>query len=93
MLTIVYLFLKAYEILGNKSKRRSYDSVDPQFDDDVPSNDDESKKNFFTVFGPVFDRNSRYTQKGCIILSADTNVKSNTMFELVFTVKINIKEI
>ncbi|XP_048740508.2 dnaJ homolog subfamily C member 2-like isoform X2 [Ostrea edulis] len=54
---------RAYEILGNKSKRRSYDSVDPQFDDDVPSNDEESKKKFFTVFGPVFDRNSRWSNK------------------------------
>lgn len=53
-----FLFL-AYEILGNKLKRRSYDSVDPQFDNDVPPADEESKKNFFKVFGPVFERNSR----------------------------------
>lgn len=56
---IDFFFFLAYEILGNKLKRRSYDSVDPQFDNDVPPADEESKKNFFKVFGPVFERNSR----------------------------------
>lgn len=54
---------RAYEILGNKLKRRSYDSVDPQFDNDVPPADEESKKNFFKVFGPVFERNSRWSNR------------------------------
>lgn len=46
----------AYEILGNKQKRRSFDSVDPEFEDSIPSS---TKENFFEVFGPAFDRNSR----------------------------------
>lgn len=57
---LIFSFTIAYEILGNKTKRRSFDSVDPQFDNDVPPADDESKKNFFLVFGPVFERNSRW---------------------------------
>lgn len=50
---------KAFEILGNSVKRRSFDSVDPLVDDDVP----EMKKgcDFFTLFGPAFENNSRWS--------------------------------
>ncbi|UYV82289.1 DNAJC2 [Cordylochernes scorpioides] len=51
---------KAYEILSNPVKRKSYDSVDPHFDDAIPSLNSTSKANFFKVFTPVFARNSRY---------------------------------
>lgn len=54
---------RAYDILGNKLKRRSYDSVDPLFDDDVPGVNTNSKENFFDVFCPVFERNSRWSNK------------------------------
>lgn len=54
---------KAYEILGNPVKRRSYDSVDPEFDNEIPPNCTNSKQNFFTVFGPVFERNARWSVK------------------------------
>jgi len=54
---------KAWEILGQKEKRRSYDSVDPLFDDTIPSNSENSKKNFYQVFGPVFERNARWSEK------------------------------
>lgn len=53
---------KAFEILGDPIKRRSFDSVDPTFDDDVPTAGKESKKNFFKVFGPVFERNGRWSE-------------------------------
>jgi len=49
----------AYEVLGNPVKRRSYDSVDPQFDDSIPSVTPDSRQNFFEMFSPVFERNSR----------------------------------
>ena len=55
-----FVALLAYEILGNLVKRRSYDSVDPQFDDSIPSVTAESRQNFFEVFSPVFEQNSRY---------------------------------
>lgn len=55
----LWIYCAAYEILGNPTKRRSYDSIDPEFDDSVPSNNADSKQNFFKVFGPVFERNAR----------------------------------
>ncbi|EEB12438.1 conserved hypothetical protein [Pediculus humanus corporis] len=54
---------KAWEILGNKDKRRSYDSVDPLFDNSIPSNNEHSRNNFFEVFTPVFERNARWSEK------------------------------
>ena len=53
---------KAFEILGDPVKRRSYDSVDPTFDEDVPTVGKESKKNFYKVFRPVFERNARWSE-------------------------------
>lgn len=40
---------KAYEILGDPIKRRSWDSVDPEFDDEVPVVNSHNKANFFQV--------------------------------------------
>jgi len=54
---------KAYEILGNSVKRQSYDSVDPEFDDDVPPVNNYSKENFFEVFEHVFKDNARWSVK------------------------------
>lgn len=54
---------KAYEILGNSVKRQSYDSVDPEFDDDVPPISNYSKENFLEVFDHVFQANSRWSVK------------------------------
>lgn len=51
---------KAYEILGlDLDKRRSYDSVDPKFNDSVPDAPDINVENFYDLLGPVFERNSR----------------------------------
>lgn len=54
---------KAWEILGNQRTRRSFDSVDPLFDDAIPSSNDYSKNNFFKVFTEVFESNSRFSEK------------------------------
>lgn len=54
---------RAFEILGDPTKRRSYDSVDPTFDDDIPSINSTSKTNFYQIFAPVFERNSRWSTK------------------------------
>lgn len=48
--------ISAYEILGNKQKRRSFDSVDPEFDEDIPP---IVKDKFFEMFRPAFERNAR----------------------------------
>ncbi|KAG8005760.1 DnaJ-like protein subfamily C member 2 [Nibea albiflora] len=53
---------KAIEILSDPVKRRAFDSVDPTFDNAVPSKS-EGKENFFEVFAPVFDRNARWSSK------------------------------
>uniref|UniRef100_A0A8C6WLW4 DnaJ homolog subfamily C member 2 n=1 Tax=Neogobius melanostomus TaxID=47308 RepID=A0A8C6WLW4_9GOBI len=53
---------KAVEILSDPVKRRAFDSVDPTFDNAVPSKS-EGKENFFQVFGPVFERNARWSSK------------------------------
>lgn len=53
---------KAYEMLSDPVKRRAFNSVDPTFDNSVPSKS-EAKDNFFQVFSPVFERNSRWSNK------------------------------
>ena len=50
---------KAYELMCEEDKRRSYDSVDKDFDEFIPDNSSVSQNNFFTVLGPVFERNAR----------------------------------
>lgn len=57
------MFSAAYEILGNPTKRRSFDSVDPEFNDYIPPNNAGSKEQFFEVFRPVFERNARWSRK------------------------------
>lgn len=52
----------AYETLGNFYKRRAYDSVDPEFDNLIPSGS-ELKKDFFEVFQYYFDLNARWSEK------------------------------
>ncbi|KAL7635845.1 UNVERIFIED_CONTAM: hypothetical protein RMT77_013662 [Armadillidium vulgare] len=54
---------KAYEIIGVPSKRRAYDSVDSEFDNEIPTPNAVKKKDFFEVFGPVFERNARWSTR------------------------------
>uniref|UniRef100_A0A3P9MQM3 DnaJ homolog subfamily C member 2 n=1 Tax=Oryzias latipes TaxID=8090 RepID=A0A3P9MQM3_ORYLA len=53
---------KAIETLSDPMKRRAFDSVDPTFDNSVPSKG-EGKENFFEVFSSVFERNERWSTK------------------------------
>lgn len=52
----------AYETLGTLSRRRAYDSVDPEFDDSLPSSA-ELKQDFFEVFGRYFNLNARWSER------------------------------
>ncbi|XP_006834430.1 PREDICTED: dnaJ homolog subfamily C member 2 isoform X2 [Chrysochloris asiatica] len=63
---------KAYEMLSDPVKRRAFNSVDPTFDNSVPSKS-EAKDNFFEVFSPVFERNSRWSNKKTVPKLGDTN--------------------
>lgn len=59
---------RAMDILGDPIKRRSFDSVDPMFDDTIPSaiklaKLEHNQKLFYKTFGPVFELNSRWSTK------------------------------
>ncbi|KAI0768323.1 DnaJ domain-containing protein [Trametes elegans] len=62
---------KAFEVLTNPERRRQFDSVDPYFDifeADVPTASQVQKakdpaKFFFESFGPVFEREARFSRK------------------------------
>lgn len=53
---------RAWETLGNPVKRRSYDSVDPYFNDNLPE-EKEAKENFYVVVGKAFHDNARWSIK------------------------------
>lgn len=53
------LITHAFELLSNPTLRRSYDSVDPKFDDAVPN--PTTADSFYETFGPVFERNARWS--------------------------------
>lgn len=53
---------RAYEFLGVTAKRRSYDSIDPHFNDDLPTQS-EVEKDFFGFLGPAIKLNSRWSEK------------------------------
>jgi len=59
---------RAMDILGDPIKRRSFDSVDPTFDDSIPnlikgSKLEKDHKLFYRTFSPVFELNSRWSIK------------------------------
>lgn len=54
---------KSYEFLQKTKNRRSFDSYDPEFDDDVPSKGKNmTAETFFTVYGAAFERNRRWSK-------------------------------
>ncbi|CAG9766260.1 unnamed protein product [Ceutorhynchus assimilis] len=52
----------ANETLGTIQKRRAYDSVDPEFDNNIPTNA-EIKKDFFEIFTYYFNLNARWSER------------------------------
>ncbi|PZC76219.1 hypothetical protein B5X24_HaOG204899 [Helicoverpa armigera] len=64
---------KAYEILGTPLKRRSYDSIDPTIDDNVPSQNDIKKDGFYKSFTKHFESNARWSEKRNVPLLGDDN--------------------
>ncbi|XP_063830470.1 dnaJ homolog subfamily C member 2 [Ostrinia nubilalis] len=64
---------KAYETLGTPIKRRSYDSVDPQVDDSLPSSSEIKKDGFYKAFAKYFEGNARWSEKRNVPLLGDEN--------------------
>lgn len=62
----------AYETLGNPVKRRSYDSVDPEFDNSLPSTS-EIKQDFYKTFDHYFTLNARWSEKSNVPKLGDEN--------------------
>ena len=50
-------------MLINPTTKRSFDSVDPDFDNSVPGASVSANK-FINTFSPVFERNSRSVSDG-----------------------------
>lgn len=48
--------------LGVPQKRRSYDSIDPEFDDTLPTTSEIDKK-FYATFQKQFALNARWSEK------------------------------
>ncbi|XP_030385105.1 dnaJ homolog subfamily C member 2 [Scaptodrosophila lebanonensis] len=65
---------KAYEILGTSKTRRSYDSVDPKFDDAFPTQADIDS-NYFEVFNKYFNLNARWSEKPHVPPFGDVDAK------------------
>uniref|UniRef100_A0A1B0FA59 Uncharacterized protein n=1 Tax=Glossina morsitans morsitans TaxID=37546 RepID=A0A1B0FA59_GLOMM len=63
---------KAYEILGTSKTRRSYDSVDPKFDDSLPTQHD-IENNFYPSFNQCFDLNARWSERKMVPSFGDEN--------------------
>ncbi|CAF1334790.1 unnamed protein product [Rotaria magnacalcarata] len=71
------LITHAFELLSNPTLRRSYDSIDPKFDDSIPN--PTTADNFYQLFGPVFERNARWSIHQHVPLLGN----DDTSFELV----------
>lgn len=53
---------KAHEILSHPEKRRQFDSVDEAIDDDAVPTGKEPADQFYALWGPVFERESRFSE-------------------------------
>lgn len=62
--------IKAYETLSVPVKRRSYDSVDEEFDDTLPTQQ-EVEKDFYGTLGIQFELNARWSEKKHVPLLGD----------------------
>ncbi|EDW79969.1 uncharacterized protein Dwil_GK12316, isoform B [Drosophila willistoni] len=65
---------KAYEILGTPKSRRSFDSVDPEFDDAFPTQTDIDN-DFYAAFNKYFHLNARWSEKPNVPSFGEENAK------------------
>lgn len=64
---------KAHEILSNPEKRRQFDSVDEGVDDEAVPTGKEAPERFFALWGPVFEREARFSKKTPVPSLGDEN--------------------
>ncbi|KAH8295659.1 hypothetical protein KR018_002164 [Drosophila ironensis] len=65
---------KAYEILGTSKPRRSFDSVDPEFDDSLPTQSDIDS-DYFGVFNKYFTLNGRWSERAQVPAFGEVDAK------------------
>jgi DnaJ family protein C protein 2 len=58
---IQILIFLAWQVLSDPVKRRQFDSVDPTFDETIPSI--SAKGDFFTIYKSLFDNEARFSIK------------------------------
>ncbi|KAI9098043.1 hypothetical protein DFS34DRAFT_714420 [Phlyctochytrium arcticum] len=51
---------KAWEVMSEPTKRKQWDSVDPKFDDSLPSA--KAKGDFFEIYTSVFEKEARFSK-------------------------------
>lgn len=54
---------KAHDVLSNPEKRRQFDSVDEGIDDEAVPSGKEAETKFFSLWTPVFERESRFNDE------------------------------
>ena len=54
-------------------KKLHFDSVDPTFNDRVPTEREITDKNYFAVLGPLFEQNARFSKKQPVPTLGDIN--------------------
>ncbi|KAJ1818515.1 hypothetical protein LPJ60_004284 [Coemansia sp. RSA 2675] len=70
---------KAYDVLRDPTKRRQYDSVDRAISDDIPKARLSHEQDFFAVYGPVFEREGRFSKRQPVPLLGDLNTPREDM--------------
>jgi len=71
----------AFETLSNPKTKRAYDSKEP-FDDTIPSSSEvKTDADFYTVFGKVFERNSKWaTTRMPALGDSETSIQQTNRF-------------
>lgn len=54
---------KAHMILGDADKKEAFDHVDPTFDNGIPEEKLPASADFYSTYGPVFDRNIKFSKR------------------------------
>jgi DnaJ family protein C protein 2 len=73
---------RAHDILSDPRKRREFDSTEP-FDDSIPSEliKVETDEQFFSVYAPVFDRNSKWSKVHPVPQLGDSDLAYDKVME------------